>query len=79
MTIEKRQRRDFTDDFKQDAVALVIEQGYSIAAAARSLDITAGLLGRWKRRIDTVFDVKQNCDGFFQYGSFCGARQHPQM
>ena len=49
MTTEKRQRREFTEDFKRDAVALVVDQGYSVAAAARSLDITAGLLGRWKR------------------------------
>jgi len=49
MTKEKRQRREFTEEFKRDAVALVVDQGYSIAAAARNLDITAGLLGRWKR------------------------------
>jgi len=49
MTIEKRQRREYTEDFKRDAVALVVEQNYSVAAAARSLDISAGLLGRWKR------------------------------
>ena len=44
-----RQRRDFPEDFKRDAVALVIEQGYSIAEASRSLDIGPNLLGRWKR------------------------------
>ena len=49
MTTENRQRREYTEDFKRDAVALVVEQGYSIAGAARSLDITAGILGRWKR------------------------------
>jgi transposase len=49
MTTEKRQRREFTEDFKRDAVALIVEQNYTIAATARSLDITAGLLGRWKR------------------------------
>jgi transposase len=49
MTTERRQRREFTEDFKRDAVALVVEQNYTIASAARSLDITAGLLGRWKR------------------------------
>jgi transposase len=36
-----RQRRDFPEDFKRDAVALVTEQGYSIAEAARSLDVGA--------------------------------------
>ena len=49
MTTGKRQRRDYSEDFKRDAVALVTEQGYSIAEAARSLDIGANMLGRWKR------------------------------
>jgi transposase len=52
MTTEKRQRREYTEDFKRDALALVLEQGYSIAGAARSLDITAGILGRWKREFE---------------------------
>jgi transposase len=43
-------RRAYTEDFKRDAVALVTEQGYSVAEAARSLDVGAGLLGRWKRQ-----------------------------
>ena len=47
-----RQRRDFPEDFKRDAVALVTEQGYSIAEAARSLDVGPNLLGRWKREYE---------------------------
>jgi transposase len=43
-------RRAYTEDFKRDAVALVTDQGYSVAEAARSLDVGAGLLGRWKRQ-----------------------------
>ena len=34
-----RQRRNYPEDFKRDAFALVTEQGYSIADASRSLDI----------------------------------------
>ena len=47
-----RQRRNYPEDFKRDAVALVTEQGYSIAEAARSLDVGANLLGRWKREYE---------------------------
>lgn len=47
-----RQRRDFPEDFKRDAVALVTEQGCSIAEASRSLDIGPNLLGRWKREYE---------------------------
>ncbi len=52
MTTETRRRRNYTDDFKRDAVALVSEQGYKIAEAARSLDIGANLLGRWRREFE---------------------------
>ena len=47
-------RRAYTEDFKREAVALVTEQGYSIAEAARSLDVGANLVGRWKRQHDAV-------------------------
>lgn len=52
MTTKKRQRRNFTEDFKRDAVALVTEQGYSLAEASRSLDVGANLIGRWKRAFE---------------------------
>ena len=40
-------RKRYTKEFKLDAVSLVREQGYSIAEAARSLDVNASMLGRW--------------------------------
>ncbi len=43
-----RQRRTYTNEFKVDAVKLVTEQGYSVAEAARSLDISENLLRSWK-------------------------------
>ena len=48
MTTEKRTRRKYTEDFKRDAVALVTEQGYKVAEAARSLGINDNQLRRWK-------------------------------
>ena len=41
-------RRQYTAEFKRDAVALVMEQGYTITAAARNLGLTPKLLSRWK-------------------------------
>jgi len=41
-------RRQYTAEFKRDAVALVTEQGYTVTAAARNLGITPKLLSRWK-------------------------------
>lgn len=46
---EKRQRRAFTDEFKDDAIKLVIEQGYSCSEAARRLGIGHSNLSRWVR------------------------------
>ena len=44
-------RRRFSRQFKQDAVNLVTEQEYSVAEAARNLDINANMLSRWKREL----------------------------
>jgi transposase len=52
MTIEKRQRRSFPEDFKREAVALITEQGYKVSEAARSLDIHENVLRKWKRRFE---------------------------
>ena len=48
----KKPRRKFTREFKQEAVALVLEQGYSHEAAGRSLGVTGNLIGRWKRELE---------------------------
>lgn len=49
--MSKRRRRKFSDEFKEDAVKLITEQGYSIAEAARNLGINANQLGRWKGKL----------------------------
>ena len=41
-------RRQYTAEFKRDAVALVMEQGYALTVAAQNLGITPKLLSRWK-------------------------------
>lgn len=40
-------RKKYSQEFKLDAISLVLEQGYSRAEASRSLDINPNLLGRW--------------------------------
>ena len=40
-------RKRYTKEFKLDAISLVQEQCYSIAEAARSLDIHPNMLSRW--------------------------------
>ena len=36
----KRSRRSFTDEFKASAVRLVLDEGQTVAAAARDLGLT---------------------------------------
>jgi transposase len=45
----QRERRNYTDEFKRDAVALVTEHGYSSAEAARSLGINDNLIYKWRK------------------------------
>ncbi len=58
MTSKKTRRPNFNEDFKREAVALVTEQGYSQAEAARSLGVGANLIGRWKREYENEDSVK---------------------
>lgn len=45
-----RRRRSFSEEFKRDAVALVLEEDRSIADVARSLGIGETNLGNWVRQ-----------------------------
>jgi transposase len=51
MMAEKR--RQYTEEFKREAIRLVTEQGYGVSETARNLGINAHMLGRWKRELDT--------------------------
>lgn len=48
----KRTRKKYKPEFKAEAVALVLDKGYSIAEAANSLGISPGLLSKWKDIIE---------------------------
>ncbi|AEX24947.1 IS3 family transposase [Vibrio fluvialis] len=43
----KRQRRTFSAEFKMDAASLVLDQGYSVPEAARSMNVGETALRRW--------------------------------
>jgi transposase len=45
----RRSRRNFTQAFKDDAVSLVLDQGYNCAEVARRLDIPSNNVSRWVR------------------------------
>ena len=42
-----RPRRTFSTEFKREAASLVLDQGYSVSEARRSLDVGETALRRW--------------------------------
>lgn len=44
-------RKQYSKEFKLDAVSLVTEQGYTRAEAARRLEINANMLTRWIKEL----------------------------
>jgi len=47
---ERRPRRDFTDEFRTGAVHLVLDEGKTVSAAARDLDLHPSVLRTWVNR-----------------------------
>jgi transposase len=46
---QKRSYTQYPKEFKDEAVALVLDQGYSVPEAAKSLGIATNILYRWKQ------------------------------
>ena len=53
-TKQRRQRRKFTDEFKAGAIRLVLDEGKTVGAVARDLDLTDSALRTWveQARVD---------------------------
>ena len=49
---EKKTQKRYPKEFKEEAVALVTEQGYSVPEAAKSLGIGVSLLYTWKANFE---------------------------
>jgi len=47
---EKRKRPNYSKEFKQDAVKLVVEQRYSCPEVGRRLGVAASNVSRWVRQ-----------------------------
>jgi len=48
--MSEKKRKQYTEEYKREAVGLVRGQGYKITEAARNLGIDIGMLGRWVRQ-----------------------------
>jgi len=51
-TPNRRPRRQFDDDFKAQAVRLVLDEGKTVAGVARDLDLTETALREWVKRAE---------------------------
>ena len=47
------ERKQYSAEFKREAVRLVTDKGLSLAQAARDLGLNDNLLGRWKKQLES--------------------------
>ena len=55
---QKRTDRQYSKEFKEEAVALVREQGCSVPEVAKSLGIANSMLYRWKEQVESQLEPK---------------------
>jgi transposase len=48
----RRSRRSFSEEFKREAVRLILEEGQSLSAIARDLELDPKMLRRWRREVE---------------------------
>jgi len=46
---QKRKYKSYTKEFKQEVVALVMEQGYSVVEAAEAVGVNPNQIYAWKK------------------------------
>ncbi|WP_458048005.1 transposase [Providencia hangzhouensis] len=47
--MKRKSPKQYTEDFKKEAINLVAEQGYTVSQAANALGITTKLLYAWRK------------------------------
>ena len=60
--MSKQTRRRYSDEFKEESVKLITEQGYKVSEASRNLDINASMLRRWQRELSPESDGSIDAD-----------------
>lgn len=48
----KRSRRTFTEEYKREAVRLVVQEKQSVSTVARDLGLDPKMLRRWRREVE---------------------------
>jgi transposase len=55
---QKRTNKQYSKEYKDEAVALIQDQGYRVPEAAKSLDIASNILYAWKDKITSDLERK---------------------
>ncbi len=55
---QKRTYKQYSKEFKEEAVGLVRDQGYSVPEAAKSLGVASNILYRWKDKVEARLEGK---------------------
>jgi transposase len=50
--MSQKKRKAYSKEFKQEAVQLITDKGYSIAEASRNLGVEYSVLRRWKKQFE---------------------------
>lgn len=61
-----RQRRTFTQEFKEDAVTHVKRSGNTISSCAKDLGVSQSLLSKWVKEFDEAGSINHRGTGNFQ-------------
>lgn len=48
-------RRSFTKEFKREAASLVVDEGYTISEASRSMDVGTTAMRRWVKQLEEEY------------------------
>ncbi|EKT65083.1 transposase [Providencia burhodogranariea] len=55
--MKRKSPQQYTEDFKKEAINLIVEQGYSVSQAAKALGVTTKLLYAWRQRHDLTIRI----------------------
>ena len=56
--MKKKTRRKYAPEFREEAVRLITEQGYTFAEAGRNLGVNPNLISKWKKEIEGVSGIE---------------------
>jgi len=59
---QKRAYKRYPKEFKEEAVALVREQGYTVAQAAEAVGVTTTVLYKWKDKLESQLEGTELSD-----------------